>query len=130
MNLRRSLSIILMMGLILVFNSLSAQADPDRPYHHPHGRAYGWDGPGPHDYGWDGPRHRDYGRYDRQFRHSYRGPRNPHYVERVYGGPPAVAYVTPVAPVMGIPYAPPQPYFSQPSQPAPPGLHGQFNYNF
>jgi hypothetical protein len=32
--------------------------------------------------------------------------------------------------MMGIPYAPSQPYFSQPSQYGPPGLHGQFNYKF
>ena len=120
MNLKRSLSIILMMGLILASNSLSAQADPDRPYHRPHGHAYDWDGPRPH----------DFGRHYEHFRRSCRGPHNPHYVDRVYGGPPAVAYVAPVAPVMGIPYAPPQPSFSQPSQPGPPGLHGQFNYNF
>ena len=118
MNLKRWLSVILVMGLILALSSLSAQADPDWPYHRPHGHAYGW----------DGPRHHDYCRYDRHFRHSCRGPHHVHHVERVYGGPPAVAYVAPVAPVMGIPYAPPQPYFSQPS--GPPGLHGQFNYNF
>jgi hypothetical protein len=107
MNLRRWSSVILMMGLILALNSLSAQADPYRPYHHPHGHAYGWDGPRPH----------DFGRHHKQFRHSCWGPRNPHYVD-------------PVAPVMGIPYAQPQPYFNQPSLPGPPGFHGQFNYNF
>ena len=110
MNLRRWMSLILVMGLVLALSSLSALADPDWPYHRRHGHAYGWDGHGKH------------------FRHSCKGPHHVHYVERVYGGPPAVAYVAPVAPVMGIPYAPPQPYFSQPS--GPPGLHGQFNYNF
>ena len=130
MNLKGWLSIILMMGLILALSALCAQADPYGPYYRPHGHAYGWDGPGPHDLGWEGPRSHDFGRHDMHFRHSYRGPHNPHYVERVYGGPPAVAYVAPVTPVMAIPYAPPQPNFSQPSQSGPPGLHGQFNYNF
>jgi hypothetical protein len=120
MNLRRWLSVILMMGLILALNSLSAQADPYGPYYHPPGHAYGW----------DGPRSHDFGHHYKHFRHSWRGPHHPRYVERVYGGPPAVAYPAPVAPVMGIPYVQPQPYFSQPSQPGPPGFHGQFNYNF
>ena len=123
MNLRRWSKVILMVGVILAANSLIAQADPYEPYHRPHGHAYGW----------DGPRHRD---FDRHYEHGWRscrGPHYPHYVERVYGGPPAVAYVTPVAPVapvMAMPYAPPQPYFNQPSQSGPPGLHGQFNYSF
>ena len=118
MNLRRWLSVILMMGVILALSSLSAQADPYHgPYHRPHGHAYGW----------DGPRHHDFDRHHEHGRRSCRGPHNPHYVERVYGGPPAVAYVAPVTPVMAIPYAPPQPYFSQPG---PRGLHGQFNYGF
>jgi hypothetical protein len=120
MNLRRWLSVILMMGLILALNSLSAQADPYGPYHHPRGHAYGW----------DGPRHHDFGRHYGHYRRTCRGPHNTHYVERVYTGPPAVAYVAPVAPVMGIPYPQPQPYYSQPYQSGPPGLHGQFNYNF
>lgn len=117
MNLSRWFSVILMMGLILALSSLSAQADPYRPYDHPHGRAYGWDGPRPH--GFD--------RHYRDFRHSYRGPHNPHYVHRVYGGPPPVAYVAPVAPVIGIPYAQPQPSFAQPG---PRGLSGTLQYNF
>ncbi len=115
MNLKRWLSVILVMGLSLALSSLSAQADPDWPYHRPHGHAYGWDG-----------------YHGKHFRHSCRGPHNVRVVERVYGGPPAVAYVTPmapVAPVMGMPYAAPQPY-SQPYQSGPPGFHGQFNYNF
>ena len=116
MNLSRWFSVILMMGLILALSSLSAQADPYRPYDHPHGRAYGWDGPRPH--GFD--------RHYRDFRHSYRGPHNPHYVHRVYGGPPPVAYVAPVAPIIGIqPYPQPQPFFSAP---AAPGLHGQITF--
>ncbi len=116
MNLRRWLSVILMMGLILALSSLSAQADPYRPYHRPHGDAYGW----------NGPRHHNFDRHYKHFRRSRRGPHNPHYVERVYERP-RVAYVTPVAPVIGIPYAQPQPYFSQP---APPGLSGQFTFGF
>ena len=118
MNLRRCLSFILMMGLILALNPLSVQADP---YHHPHGRAYGW----------HGPKHHGFDRYYKHFRRSCKGTHNPYYVDRFYGEPPSVTYVTPVAPVMGIPYAPqPQPYYYQPSQPAMPGFHGQFNYNF
>ncbi len=128
MNLKRWLSVILMTGLVLALNSLSAQADPDWPYHHPRGRAYGWDGPRHRAYGWDGPRHHDFDRHYEHFRRSCGGPHNRHYVERVYGGPPSVTYVTPVAPVMGIPYAPSQPYFNQ--QSAPPGLHGQIGYSF
>jgi hypothetical protein len=123
MKLRRWLSVFLMMGLILALSSLGAQADPYPygPYHHPHGHAYGWDGPGPH-------------HFDPHYRHwrAYGGPHNHYYVERrVYTGPPAVAYVAPVAPVMAIPYAAPQqPYYSQPQQYGPPGLHGQINYGF
>jgi hypothetical protein len=118
MNVRRWLSVILMMGLILALSSLSALADPYWP-NHPHGHAYGWDGPGPH-----------HGHHYKHFRRSCREPHHTRYVERVYTGPPAVAYAAPVAPVMGVPYAPPQPYLYQPSQPAMPGFHGQFNYNF
>jgi len=114
MNLRRWLSVILTMGLILAFNPLSAQAGPHhRPY-----RDF---------YGWDGPRHPGFDRhYRKHFRPGGRGPHHPHYVERVYGGPP-VAYVAPVAPIVGIPYAPPQPYYSQP---ATPGFSGTLQYNF
>ena len=43
MNLSRWLSVVLMMGLILALNSLTAQADRYRPYYHSHGNAYGWD---------------------------------------------------------------------------------------
>jgi hypothetical protein len=117
MNLKSYLGLILMTGLFLAFSPLSAQADPYRPYHHPRGHAYGWDGPRGH--GFD--------RRHKHFRRSHRGPHNPHYVERVYAGPPQVAYVTPVAPVIGIPYAQPQPYFSQPPTP---GFSGQLQYNF
>jgi hypothetical protein len=119
MNLRRWLSVIMIMGLILALSSLGAQAEPYR-YHHPRGHAYGWDGPGPH----------HFDRHYKHFRRSCRGPHNHYVVERVYGGAPAVAYVAPVAPVMGIPYAPAQPYFSQPQQYGPLGLHGQINYGF
>jgi hypothetical protein len=118
MNLKRWLSVILMMGLILAYNPFGAQADPYRPYHHPPGNAYGWDGPRPH--GFDN-------HYKKHFRRSYRGPHNPHYVGRVYGGSPQVAYLAPVAPVIGIPYAQPQPYNSQP---APRGLSGNINFGF
>ncbi len=126
MNLRRWLSVILMMGVILALNSLSAQADPYGPdgpygpYHHPYGHAHGW----------DGPRHHDFDRHHEHCWRSCRGPHNRYYVDRVYGGPPAVAYVAPVAPVMAVPYAAAQPYFSQPQQSGPPGLHGQINYGF
>ena len=115
MNLKRWLSVILMMGLILAFSPLGAQADPYRPYYHPHGNAYGWDKP----HGFD--HHQNY------FRRSCKGPYNPHYVKRVYGGPPPVAYLAPAAPVIAIPYAQPQPYISQP---APRGLSGNLNFGF
>ena len=75
MSLNRWLSVILMLGLILALSPLGAQADPyqpyDRPYyHHPHGNAYGW----------DGPRHRDFDRH-----REFCGPRHPRtYVQQVY----------------------------------------------
>ncbi len=116
MNLKKWLSIMVMVGLILALSSLSVQADPYRPYHHPRGNAYGW----------DGPRHHDFERFDRHAWRHNGGPHHPRYVERVYGGPP-VAYVAPVAPVGGIPFAQPQPYYSQP---APRGLSGNLQYNF
>ncbi len=111
MNLKKWLSIILVTGLFLAINSLSAQADPWRPYWHPHGKAHGWE------------RHHDFDHFDRHRWHSCRGSHGPRYVERVYTGPPAVAYVQP-APVIGIPYAQPQPYYSKP------GLSGTLQYNF
>ncbi len=117
MNLTRWLSVILMLGLILALNSLTVQAEPYQPYHHPHGNAYGW----------DGSRHHDCDRGDWHSRRFSRGPEYPRYADRVYGGPPRVAYVTPVAPVMGIPFMQTQPYFSQP---APRGLSGSLQYNF
>jgi hypothetical protein len=117
MNLIKWWGLILMTGLILALNPLRAQADPYPAYHHPHGNAYGWYGPKPH--GFD--------RRPKHFKRSCRGAHNRHHVDRVYAGPPPVAYVTPVAPVIGIPYAPPQPY---PSQPVTPGLSGQLQYNF
>lgn len=113
MNLKRWLSVILAMGLILALNPLGAQAGPR---HHRYGDVYGW----------DGPRHRGFDRHYKHFRGCGRGPHNPHYIERGYGGPP-VAYVAPVAPIIGIPYAQPQPYYSQP---ATPGFSGNLQYNF
>ena len=123
MNLKRWSIVILMMGLFLVLSPLGAQAEPYPPfephpnYHHPHGNAYGWHGRRPHAF----DRHRKY------FRRSYRGPHNPRpYVHQVYAGPPPVAYVGPVTPIIGIqPYPQPQPFFSPP---APPGLHGQITF--
>lgn len=115
----RWLSIILMMGGILALSALGAQAEPYRYFNHPHGHAYGWE----KHHGFDC----HFDRHFKHFRRFGRGPHHSHYVERVYGGPPAVAYVAPVAPVVGIPYAQPQPYFSQP---APRGLSGQLQYNF
>ncbi len=133
MSLNRWFSVILMIGLILALIPLVARADPPfepRPYyHHPHGNAYGWDGPRGHGYGWDGPRGHGYDRHHKYFRRSCGGPHYPHYVDRGYGyaGPPPVAYVAPVAPVIGIPYSQPQPFYSQPG---PPGLSGQVQLNF
>jgi hypothetical protein len=118
MNLKRWLSVILMMGLILALNPLGAQADPHHPrYHHPRGNAYGW----------DGPRQHASARHQKHFRRSCNGPRHPRHHGR-YAGPPQVAYVTPVTPIIGIqPYTQPQPYYSQP---ATPGLSGNLNWNF
>lgn len=123
MSLNRWLSVILMLGLILVLSPLGAQAEPYPPfephpqYHHPHGNAYGWDGPRRHAF----DRHREYSR------RSCRGPYNPRpYVHQVYAVPPPIAYVAPVAPIIGIqPYAQPQPFYSQP---AAPGFHGQITF--
>jgi hypothetical protein len=123
MNLNRWLSVILMMGLILALNPLGAQARPyphfkhHPKYHHPHGNAYGR----------HGPRHHAFDRHHKHFRRSCKGPHNPrHYVH--HAGPPPVVYVAPVTPIIGIqPYSQPQPFFSQP---ATPGLSGQFNLNF
>jgi hypothetical protein len=118
MSLNRWLSVILMLGLILALSPLGAQAEPYRPYdrpyyHHPHGNAYGW----------DGPRHRDFDRH-----REFCGPRHFRtYEQQVYAAPP-VAYMAPVAPIMGYQACPqPQPYYSQP---AAQGLHGQFNFGF
>jgi hypothetical protein len=124
MSLNRWISVILMLGLILVLSPLGAQAEPyqsyERPYyHHPHGNAYGW----------DGPRHRDFDRHREYFRDSCRGPHHPRpYVNQVYAAPPPVAYVAPVAPIIGYQACPqPQPFYSQP---AAPGVHGQLNFGF
>ena len=120
MNPMRYLSCILMMGLFLALNPLSTQADPYHRYHRPHGKAHGWHGPKHH--GWD--------RHHKNFRRSCRGPYNHDYADQFYGGSPSVTYMTPVAPV--IPFAQPQPYYSQPYYPQPvsPGLSGQIQYNF
>jgi hypothetical protein len=123
MNLNRWLSVTLMLGLILIFSPLGAQADPYPPfrhyqnYHRPHGNAYGWHGARPH----------RFDRYQRQFRRSCRGPQHHRpYMHEAYAGPPPVAYVTPVAPIIGIqPMLQPQPTYSQP---APPGFHGQITF--
>jgi hypothetical protein len=120
MNLNRWLSVIVMLCLILVLSPLGAQADPYSPYHQeyhrPHGNAYGWHGGRAHGYD-----------RQKQFRRSCGGPHHSQaYVRRVYTGPPQVAYVTPVAPIIGIqPMQQPQPMYSQP---APPGFHGQFTF--
>jgi len=116
MNLKRWSNLILMIGLLLVLSPLGAQAEPPfepHPnYHHPHGNAYGW----------HGPRHHHFDRHHKYFR---RYNRRPH-VHRVYTGPPPVAYVGPVTPIIGIqPYPQPQPFFS-PS--GPPGIHGQITF--
>jgi len=116
MKLSRLLSVILMMGLILALNSLSAQADPYRPYHHPHGNAYGW----------HGSKHHGFDHYPKHFRRSCMGPHHPRHSGH-HGGPPPVAYVTPVAPVIAIPFSQPQPMYSQPPTP---GLSGNLNWNF
>jgi hypothetical protein len=120
MNLKKWSIVILAVGLLLALSTLSAQADPpfDHPYYrHHHGNAYGWDGPG---------HHRDFYRH-RYFRRSWMGPHYPRAcVNQVYAGPPPVAYVGPVAPIIGFqPYQQPQPYYSAPG---PPGLHGQITF--
>jgi hypothetical protein len=120
MNLNRWLSVTVMLGLVLILSPLGAQADPyprfesHQNYHRPHGKAYGWHGGRLHE------------RYQKQFRRSCEGPHHPRaHVHQVYAGPPQVAYVAPVAPMIGIPQMPPQPIYSQP---APPGFHGQINF--
>jgi hypothetical protein len=123
MNLNRWLNVAVMLGLILILSPLGAQADPyprfesHQKYHRPQGKAYGWHGGRPH----------GYDRYQKQFRCSGGGPRNFHpYAHQVYAGPPPVAYVAPVAPIIGIQQIPqPQPIYSQPG---PPGFHGQITF--
>jgi hypothetical protein len=121
MKLNRWLSGIVMLGLILVLSPLGAQADPYPPYyqdyHRPHGNAYGWHGGKSH----------GYDRCQKQFRRPCGGPYHPQtYVRQVYTGPPQVAYVGPVAPIIGIQQIPPpQPVYSQPALP---GFHGQINF--
>lgn len=123
MNLNRWLSVIVMLGLIIVLSPLGAQADPyphfkyNKKWNHSHGKANGWHGG--RSYGYD--------RYQQQFRRSCGGQHHPRsYVQQVYTGPPQVAYVAPVAPIIGIQQIPqPQPIYSQPG---PPGFHGQINF--
>jgi hypothetical protein len=123
MNLKRWSIVILIIGLLLALSPLGAQAEPYPPfkphpnYHHPHGNAYGWHGPRPH----------AFDRHQKYFRRSRMGPRNPRpYVHQVYTGPPSVAYVRPVTPIIGFQtYPQPQPVFSPL---APPGLHGQITF--
>ncbi len=112
MNLKRWVSVILVLGLVLALTPLTVQADPYWRGDHPRGHAYGWE------------RHRGFDRHDRYWRHHWRGPHHRPYMERYYGAP-QVAYVTPMAPVVGIPYAQPQPYYQGPR-----GLSGTLQYNF
>ena len=114
MKLSRWLSVILMMGLILALNSMAAQAGPK--YHHPHGNAYGW----------YGKKHHGFDRHQKHFRRDCNGPYHPRRYAH-HGGPPHVAFVTPVTPMIGIPYSQPQPNYSQPANP---GLSGNLNWNF
>jgi hypothetical protein len=114
MNLKRWLSVFLMMGLILALNPLVAQAGPK--YHHPREKAYGW----------HGPRHHNFERHHKHFQRSCKGPHHPRHHD-YYAGPPQVAYVTPVTPIIAMPYPQPEPYNAQP---ATPGLSGQLNWNF
>ncbi len=103
MSLKRRLSLILLLGLILALCPMQAFADPpwayDSYYYRHHGRHCGWDRP---------PRH-----YWQRCGRPY-GP-------RAYAVAPA--YVAP-APVMIQPFQA-QPYYSPP---AAPGLHGQFTF--
>jgi hypothetical protein len=116
MNLKRWAALILMMGLILLFNLPGAQAAPYPGYHHPRGHAYGW----------HQARRHGFARRHRHFRRSFRGPHHRH-MGRVYAGPPRVAFLEPIPQVVGIPYVQPQSYYSPP---AAPGLSGHFEYNF
>lgn len=100
MNLRRWLSPMLLTGLILAATPLIALAHP------PH-EPYGWHG-------------RHYKHYRHHHKH-YRGQK--HHVYHIYETPPAVTYVTPINPYIGMPYN--QPYYSPP-----PGLSGTIQYNF
>ena len=127
MSLNRWLSVFLMLGLILAFSPLGAQAEPgygyNHRYRHHHGKAYRG----------HGPRHHAMKR-----RHAYRHWREKHYPRRYvrYVGPPPVTYVQPVVPLVRVqPYPVPQPVYPQPappiySEPAPPGFSAQFNFSF
>jgi hypothetical protein len=124
MSLNRWLIVILMMAFFLALNPLGAQAQagpyrhfgPHSKYHHPHGKAYGW----------HGSRHHAFDRYQKHFRRCGKGPRHLHHFAH-QAGPPPVAYVAPVTPIIGVPYSQPQPFYSQP---ATPGFSGQLNWNF
>jgi|YelNatPaOPRAMG01_1025707.scaffolds.fasta_scaffold04756_6 hypothetical protein len=102
MNLRRWSSLILLTGLILAWSPLGALADPPHPHH-----------------GWYGPKHYRHQKHVHGWKEPYR-----HHVYHVYEAPPRVTYVTPVHPLIGLPYQ--QPYYSPP----PPGLSGTIQYNF
>ena len=114
MNLNRWLSVILMTAFFLALNPLGAQAEPPcghhPKYHHPRGNAYGW----------HGKKHHGFDRHQKHFRRDCDG------MYAHHGGPPHVAYVTPVTPMIGIPYSQPQSNY----QPANPGLSGNLNWNF
>ena len=114
MKLSRWLSVILMMGLILALNSLSAQAGPNITTR----------------------MEMPMGGMAKSIMalivtRSISGATvMVHTIPVMYahhGGPPHVAYVTPVTPMIGIPYSQPQPNYSQP---ATPGLSGNLNWNF
>jgi hypothetical protein len=116
MNLKRWSTLILMLGLLLALSPLGAQADPPNGphphYRHPHGNAYGW----------HGGRHHNFDRHRKYFRRYNHRP----YWHRAYAGPPAVAYVAPVTPIIGIQPCPqPQPFFSPSMSP---GFHGQITF--
>lgn len=120
MNLKRWLSVILMMGLILALNPLSAQARrSSHGKHHPkyHSHYHG-DG-----CGWDGPRRHGFDRHHKYYRSSWRGSYHRHYVRHV--GPPQVVYVTPATPMVEIPYSQPQPFYYQS---ATPGFFDDWNF--
>lgn len=125
--MKRWLSVILMMGFILALNPLGAEARRSSHWkHHPKYHRHYQNHHHCKDYGWDGHRHHDYGRHHKYYRSSWRGPhRYRHYVR--HAGPPSAVYVTPVAPVVEIPYSQPQPFYNQP---ATPDLFGEYYWNY